>query len=200
MPHHNSSIAERTTEYRQSLLRHIRSFGLTIAEFVILLDDELAHRSHVSDSRRSTLVDCLQEFLETGDSVDIRTLRILAPYVDRVLGLELTEAVPLTPTEKLYQRARSTFIMLLFLFVVYMVGVGVATGHSALLKDAGPFASIFILVLLIVILGALEGLQMSVAILRMRHIPETHNLYYKLIEPHGSVASTANTNRFLGGR
>lgn len=90
--------------------------------------------------------------------------------------------------------------VLLFLFVSYMVLGGIATGQSSLLRNSDPFLAFAVLLFLILLLGSLEGLQISITILRLKELDHFSSEYPRAYKLHKKFKSEERVKQFLAGR
>jgi hypothetical protein len=95
---------------------------------------------------------------------------------------------------------KNIWITFIFLFVFYMVIGGIIEGQSGLIKGKGNvLVALAALGLMIIIIAALEGLQISVMALRLKDV-SGETSYPRAISLHRRFKSAQNTNRFLAGR
>jgi len=131
---------------------------------------------------------------------NLKCFEDLCKTVDEQLDLGLDLSVFDSTPKRAFTMLKTFWAILLFVFVSYIVLCGIIDGQSALLKESHPLFSLSILLFLIVLLAALEGLQISVTTLRLKDLFLLRERFPRAFSLHKIFRSVIGTNRFLAGR
>ena len=133
---------------------------------------------------------------------DINALRLVAMDIENMLYVELPVQLLEIRLVKYGRIARSGLSILLFISVFYMVVGAILTEPSNLIgtNNANPVVAIGVLMVLILILGMFEGLQISIATLRYKDLYSLRWKYPQAYSINTMFRGVLSTNRFFAGR
>ncbi len=131
---------------------------------------------------------------------EINTLELLGKEINEVLDCKLPLHIFDSRLVLAAKRVRLLWSFLLFGFVCYMVLGGILGGHSTLTGEGDPLLALGLLSMLIVVLGAFEGLQISVTSLRYKDLSTLQQQFPRAFALHKKFRSVTGTNKFLAGR
>jgi hypothetical protein len=127
-----------------------------------------------------------------------KPLRVLLECFEEVLGVEIEVAALRSFGQRSVELARKAVSVGVFGLVSYVVIGGILEGKSAL--SSNPYAVLACLAVLMVVLAAFEGLQISVALLRLVDPQRLRGRYSRAYALHRAFRSEEGTRRFLAGR
>ena len=131
---------------------------------------------------------------------DRRAFKILLQELTELLNISLSLKSLESKLNRLASPLKNVWTITLFCFITYLVIGGIATGQSRLVGASEPITAFGILILLILVLGSLEGLQISITTLRMKDFSSLQPKYPRATALYSRFRDVKDTGRFLAGR
>lgn len=160
-----------------------------------------------NDEQRGADNAYLESLIETGEMVLANSSEI-SPRHLRNFILELNEALNIAiATEQLdpgwismARKVRAGGSLGLFVCVSYLVLGGIWSGDSNLASELGRWTIYMVLAFFILVLGILEGTQLSVTILKLKDLEPVKSRFPRAYRLHKIFKTDAGTKKYLAGR
>jgi len=189
---------KKLQELAFAVQRELEYHGLTSKYLRLLLEARFQRRPDGSQIvQRLMRVDA---GLKAGQvaQVSCRDFRTLVDWLSEALDLRFDISPLRTARERLVALAQHVVSIIAFTSVLYLVLGGILEGKAAL-SSSGPL-TLLLLLGLIVVLGAFEGLQISTTSLRLRDPDRFRHRFKRAYRLHQLVQSELGMRRFLAGR
>ncbi len=204
MPKEVSKGPSHDLEYLVRLVdKYFLMHTLTWEDFRPILKD---HRSITKIDEKS-LVDFKRIEAVANDVIkhkkvpeDLKAFQELVGDLNEILNLDLPLEIFSSKYTKILKHTKLFLGILLFLFTSYILIGGIATGQSTFLNISNPALLFALLLVLILLLGAFEGLQIGVTTLRLKDVSTFQNEYPKAYSLHRKFRAEEKARDFLAGR
>lgn len=185
---------ETFQRFLTDLETQLENNGLTINDIIIFLKREVS-----DNSRLTILLKVVSDtFIDNKPPKDLIIFRELIEIINEKVNLNIDFNLLDNRKTRIVKVFKKVTALILFLFISYIVFGGVFQNHSQIFSSTNSIVSFIFLLFLMFMLFSYEGLQISVATLKLKNLEPLKDKYKYSYKFHQEFKN--KTGKFYAGR